>query len=109
MTKRYFHEARDERYGNTRSTKDVARLLDYGGRKVLAVLKVPSDPTKPSFAVVPGFVLGGSWGKIVPESRIRVTDVEPIIDPMEIKELTDLVIKNFPGQTERTVSFWDKD
>jgi hypothetical protein len=97
-------------------TRDTfATTVDFKGKKVLVMYKsgMPS-PRKlrplPSFfktrrrkdfAVVPGYIIG-EFAEFQNENNFPVTNVEPITDDQERKDLTDLLKKKW----DVDASFW---
>ena len=113
-TERYIHALNDVGQREVQGIKKTMRTftLGYKGKKVLVadrfIEEVYNKEVFRSEFIVPGYVIG-ELKKRVDGENVPVTDVEPITDPREIQELTDLLRGRFPakpGSRIKPIDFW---
>jgi hypothetical protein len=100
MTQTYQHTELNERgdYGQCYASVEK---LPYNGREIL-IRHYFGDKKTGASAIVLGFIQG-EYMKPREETLVPTTDVEPVTDEAQRKELSDLLIKK--GE-QKPITFW---
>lgn len=96
-TKRYYHTTYTTTYNPNTKKRDIrrlnARIFSFNGRQVITVQVTRYEKEYFDYALIPGYVVSREG---------NVSNVEPITDTKERKELSDLVRSELKGP----LHFW---